>query len=118
MRVNSPFAMDHSTGALAASPGSPENLAPSEGRPDATKADTAWVHAIRALAISMVVFLHVAAEPFYLGAKLGTYDWWVANVYDSSVRICVPLFFMLTGHLLLRSTDPVGVFYRKRARRI
>jgi surface polysaccharide O-acyltransferase-like enzyme len=93
-------------------------VSPARDRTDAAKADVAWVHAIRAVAIVFVVLLHVAAEAFYLGVKAGTYDWWVANVYDCATRICVPLFFMLTGHLLLGTTDSVGVFYRKRARRI
>jgi surface polysaccharide O-acyltransferase-like enzyme len=90
---------------------------PSDG-PKTAKPTMEWVHAVRALAIFLVVVLHVSAEAFYLGAKIDTYDWWVANIYDSGTRICVPLFFMLTGYLLLGSADSVGLFYRKRARRI
>jgi surface polysaccharide O-acyltransferase-like enzyme len=84
----------------------------------AAKVSTPWVHAVRALAVTLVVLLHAAAQPFYRGARVDTYDWWVAIIYDSATRICVPLFFMLTGHLLLGSTDGASTFYRKRARRI
>lgn len=52
---------------------------------------------IRVLATLMVIILHVAGAGF---AELGP-DWRAANVYDSIVRPCVPLFFMLSGALIL-----------------
>jgi surface polysaccharide O-acyltransferase-like enzyme len=87
-------------------------------RLDTSKGDTTWVHVVRVVATLFVIVLHVAAEPFYMGVKAGSYEWWIADVYNSATRICVPLFLMLSGHLLLRTTDPTLTFYRKRARRI
>jgi len=47
--------------------------------------------------------------------------WWTQTAYRSIAIPCVPLFVMLTGALLLRpekTDEPLGVFFRKRWRRI
>lgn len=55
---------------------------------------------LRILACVMVVLLHVSA--FYW-PKLSpdTAQWKALNFYDSIVRSCVPLFFMLSGVFML-----------------
>lgn len=56
-----------------------------------------WLDYVRAIACCMVVLLHIAAE-FVL--KSNNYlDWQIANIVDSFMRICVPLFFMISGYL-------------------
>ncbi|MEW5825449.1 MAG: acyltransferase family protein [Candidatus Bipolaricaulota bacterium] len=83
----------------------------------------AWLKpadAIRAYAGVMVVTIHVAA---YLVTRLGSMPaswWWVANLADAFARPAVPLFFMLSGMLLLdpAKREPVRVFLWKRARRV
>lgn len=65
---------------------------------------------IRATAISLVVFLHISANSF---ASLGE-NWWISLAYDSLTRASVPLFFMLSGALLLTKNEPAGIFYKKR----
>lgn len=68
----------------------------------------------RALACVLVVLLHVAALGFHQWDK----NWWASNTYDGLARISVPLFLMLSGALLLHKREPLGVFFKKRFRRI
>ena len=47
--------------------------------------------------------------------------WWSSTVYNSIARVCVPLFVMLTGFLLLQPqkvNEPIRVFLKKRLLRI
>lgn len=53
---------------------------------------------IRLVATFLVICLHVSANGFYY---LNQYHWWAANIYESIARVAVPLFFMVTGALLL-----------------
>ncbi|ENX32300.1 hypothetical protein F889_03619 [Acinetobacter colistiniresistens] len=55
-----------------------------------------WLDDIRAIACIMVVVLHTAA--IYILKSDGVY-WEIANLVDSFTRICVPLFFMISGYL-------------------
>jgi len=77
-----------------------------------------WVHYVKAVAIVMVVILHVAAPYLYQLGKISIEEWDVANIYDSFVRPCVPLFFMSSGFLLLRKSEPVSDFFAKRINRV
>lgn len=60
-----------------------------------------WVDFVRVLATFLVILLHSAAPLLYQYSSISKADWWVANIYDSISRICVPLFFMISGYLLL-----------------
>jgi surface polysaccharide O-acyltransferase-like enzyme len=65
---------------------------------------------LRILACFMVILLHVAATDFHeLDVK-----WWPANFWDSLTRICVPLFFMISGAGLLTKREPLSTFLRRR----
>lgn len=75
----------------------------------------AWIDLARIAAGFAVVMLHTAAYYMYLFDMTDTVRWMVANLIDSSVRWCVPMFVMISGHLLLdrnKQQDP-GTFYRK-----
>jgi surface polysaccharide O-acyltransferase-like enzyme len=79
-----------------------------------------WIDNARILAILGVVLLHVSGDAVTGLYSMGSYGWWVGNLYDSLVRWCVPVFVMLSGALLL---DPAKqetnqAFYRKRVSRI
>lgn len=52
---------------------------------------------IRFVAITLVVMVHVSAPAFVTPGA----SWHAGLVYDSAAHICVPLFFMVTGVLLL-----------------
>jgi surface polysaccharide O-acyltransferase-like enzyme len=68
---------------------------------------------VRFTATLMVLLIHISGKGF---AGLIPH-WWAVNTYESISRICVPLFFMTTGALLLPKPQAiVGVL--KRAWRI
>lgn len=69
---------------------------------------------LRVFACFMVVFLHVAAQPFFTMDR----NWWAGNFYDSLVRSCVPIFLMISGATLVPRDEPLGQFFRKRFVRI
>jgi surface polysaccharide O-acyltransferase-like enzyme len=77
--------------------------------------DIMWIHLIRLLSIVAVLWVHSSAEIFFYGAPFGSSDWWVANVYDSLARTCVPLLFMISGYLLLGKSEALSSFLKRRA---
>jgi surface polysaccharide O-acyltransferase-like enzyme len=66
-----------------------------------------WVDLVRVLGSFFVVMAHLN----YTQVK-GTYP---VDFYYAFSRIAVPLFFLLSGYLLLQKEEPLGVFFRKRA---
>jgi surface polysaccharide O-acyltransferase-like enzyme len=77
---------------------------------------------MRVLATLSVILLHCAGDYLYQ-FKLGEMDvtrWWICNIYDSSVRWCVPVFVMLSGVLLLRpkKVESIPDFLKKRMMRV
>ncbi|HLA54679.1 MAG TPA: acyltransferase family protein [Flavobacterium sp.] len=77
-----------------------------------------WADNLRAFATVSVIILHVSAAVLYQYGSISDFSWWTANVFDSAVRFCVPVFVMLTGALLLQKEYPLGVFLKKRLARI
>lgn len=63
------------------------------------------IDVIRAIAIILVVLLHSSSPVMYQIATTPPAVWDVHNLIDSAARICVPLFFMVSGYLLLGSTE-------------
>lgn len=57
---------------------------------------------LRAIAAFCVVMTHVAQQIWYK-YPIGTYEWGVANIYESAVRWSVPVFVMISGALFLSS---------------
>ena len=80
----------------------------------------ARLDAARWLAALAVVLLHCAAQAVSDANAYGSNDWLAANLYDSAVRWCVPVFVMVSGALLLDRDKPLDArrFYEKRAARI
>lgn len=75
----------------------------------------AWADVCRLIATFGVVVIHIAAPLFYNYKNTGQFDFLMATVIDSFVRVSVPLFAMLSGALLLgRDTSKAlgGVFGR------
>jgi surface polysaccharide O-acyltransferase-like enzyme len=66
----------------------------------------------------MVVFLHSAAPLLYEINKISKRYWMISNIYDSAVRICVPLFFMISGVLLLEKEENIRVYFTKRIKKV
>jgi surface polysaccharide O-acyltransferase-like enzyme len=74
-----------------------------------------FVNAIRVYAMSIVVFIHVAATlaPHY--NTINPSDWWISNIYHAFSKGGPPIFTLVSGMLLLGGRDqPVGTFLKKR----
>ncbi|GAF04942.1 acyltransferase [Saccharicrinis fermentans] len=82
-----------------------------------TTQNTQWLNNLRVFATIAVITLHTC-DSVYLFNIYNLNKWWVANIIDSSVRSCVPLFFMLSGALLLNKNETLHIFLKKRFIRI
>lgn len=81
--------------------------------------DLFWIDTLRVFATFSVILLHVAANVSTQYGNNSEFDWWVGNIYDSSVRFCVPIFLMISGALMLSKTyDSIGLYLKKRVSRI
>ncbi|WP_442951990.1 acyltransferase [Orrella sp. JC864] len=80
----------------------------------------ARLDAARWIAALAVVLLHCAAVPVSGSEPYGSPGWVSANLYDSAVRWCVPVFVMISGALLLAPARREGLprFYMRRTARI
>lgn len=79
-----------------------------------------WITNARNLAIFGVVLVHVASK-LPPNHDLGSWPWWVGNLYDSPLRWCVPVFVMISGVLMLGSEkkdEGIWVFYKKRLAKV
>jgi surface polysaccharide O-acyltransferase-like enzyme len=65
---------------------------------------------IRLIAILLVICIHVSAKGFPL---MNQSHWWAVNAYESVSRISVPLFFMVTGALLLHRENTVASIVKR-----
>lgn len=72
-----------------------------------------WIDLIRVVAVFQVVLVHLSYVIFFKEDLLSP-NWIAANFYDSFSRMGVPLFFMVSGYLLLGKSEPVADFFRKR----
>ena len=77
-----------------------------------------WGDFVRATAAFLVVWLHSAAPWLDKYGKEANEYWQFANIADSSVRMSVPLFFMISGYLLLGRPVFLGAYFRKRVARV
>lgn len=89
---------------------------PNAASPGTTR--EAWVDVVRVFAIFCVIVLHVAGPLLYEYDEIPRSYWLIANFYDSCVRMCVPLFFMASGYLLLKKDEPLFEFFRKRFQKV
>ncbi|MBX0316856.1 acyltransferase [Planococcus glaciei] len=70
---------------------------------------------LRVISIFVVVGIHVCSKIINTGSP-ADWEWQFANAIDSALRWCVPIFFMLSGALLLtrHPDEPVGDFLKRR----
>lgn len=73
-----------------------------------------WIENSRAIATIAVILLHVAADLLYTIGKGPIEIWWIGNIYDGLTRFSVPLFFMISGALLLNKDYELKTFLKKR----
>ena len=77
-----------------------------------------WVDLIRVLAIFLVVVIHVSGQLTNVWGKIPEEQWIIADIYGGVARVSVPLFFMISGYLLLPRAESLSVFYAKRMMKI
>lgn len=58
-----------------------------------------WIDNLRAVACMMVIMIHTTTWYITGGEKISEQSWDLANVLNSASRVCVPLFFMISGFL-------------------
>ncbi len=74
-----------------------------------------YITVLRAVAIAMVIALHCICDYFYDFSNAGRGLWYLLGYTDEFLRIGVPVFFMISGFLLMKDdiTD-IKAFYKKR----
>ena len=77
-----------------------------------------WADVLRVIVIFGVIVIHVAADVITEWGHFSPSWWWAANIEDSLVRGCVPVFIMLSGALLLPKQESLPDFFHKRLKRI
>lgn len=77
-----------------------------------------WVDLIRVVGIYLVVVAHVSGQLTSVWGEIPTGQWMIANVYGGIARACVPLFFMISGYLLLPRSESLSAFYARRLPKI
>lgn len=63
---------------------------------------------LRIVASFMVIMVHVSASKWQ-NTDVTSSEWAAMNLYDSAVRSCVPLFFMISGRLFLGKHEMVSL---------
>ena len=69
---------------------------------------------VRVVAALLVVLGHVSSAIWYQPGA----HWQAANVYDSFARASVPLFFMVSGALLIPKQEAISLYVKKRLARL
>ncbi len=77
-----------------------------------------WADLIRVLAIYLVVVIHTSGQLTNVWGQVSQAQWIMADIYGGIARVGVPLFFMLSGYLLLPRTESIRSFYGKRVLKI
>lgn len=65
---------------------------------------------MRVVATLLVIVIHVSAKGFGL---MGEKHWWAVNAWESVARVSVPLFFMISGALLLGRAHTIASIGRR-----
>lgn len=74
-----------------------------------------YVDILRILSIVAVIILHYTAEVLTNTNHFNSSSWWISNGFNSISRFAVPVFFMISGAMILRTNiTSYREFYRKR----
>lgn len=84
-----------------------------------TRVHEGWVDFVRVVAAFLVIVVHVTTHYFErFSPEFSFASWMAATAFASMARICVPLFLLLTGYLLLRPEISAFQFWRRRLRKL
>ncbi|PKH23672.1 acetyltransferase [Enterobacterales bacterium CwR94] len=67
-----------------------------------------WLDNLRAVACLMVIVIHTTTYYVTTGPEVGAVSWDIANLLNSASRVCVPLFFMISGYLFFGERSAQG----------
>lgn len=75
-----------------------------------------WLEVTRFIAILLVLVIHTVDEAVYKSGINGDSQWYISQTFHLLGRLGVPLFFMITGSLLLPTVHEANIlrFYLKR----
>lgn len=73
---------------------------------------------LRIISTFFVIVIHVSGPLVVKFGEIPFADWNIANVFDSLSRFSVPMFFMISGALLLSKDYSLGDFFKKRLGKI
>lgn len=78
-----------------------------------------WVDFVRSISVFFVIVIHTASPLSYQWGDILPSEWIIGISYNSFARVSVPLFFMLSGYLLLSvQNESMLDFFRKRFRKV
>lgn len=83
----------------------------------AAKRNKVYLEIIRIFAIFLVVINHTCAFSFPKVEGVGDVWYWSQLLFDEIVKMAVPLFFMVSGALLLPKDESIAELYKKRVLR-
>lgn len=74
---------------------------------------------LKAVSITGVVIIHTVSS-LTISFDGNSLDWWISHGYNSLVRWTVPMFFLISGALLLSSNKNLSLieFYRTRVKKL
>ena len=72
----------------------------------------AYLDVLRTFATMGVIVIHVASNNWY--GNIGSFDWIIYTIYISVCRISVPIFFMISGALILGKDYTIKDLYLKK----
>jgi surface polysaccharide O-acyltransferase-like enzyme len=67
-----------------------------------------WIDNLRAVACLMVIMIHTTTWYVTNSTAIGEHTWDVSNLLNSASRVCVPLFFMISGYLFFGERSAQG----------
>ncbi|MWV43017.1 acyltransferase family protein [Paenibacillus sp. HJL G12] len=62
-----------------------------------------FIDILRILSILAVIILHYSADLLTRTNDFNTIPWWISNFFNSISRFAVPVFFMISGSMILRT---------------
>jgi surface polysaccharide O-acyltransferase-like enzyme len=77
-----------------------------------------YINTLRILAVLAVITIHASGHVLFDVPRFSV-EWWIANIYNSISRFCIPIFIMISGALILSSNySSTSLFLIKRIKKV